>query len=266
MTRVRVRRDRPTALAWAVALCVTMLVVYVLTLNAGRPDVVESMASAPRVTRQLEFEALEGWCVRLARCETDEEARLRAAATVGRGAAGYVAPLEGEWAVLGALYESERDARRVAERLASQEGIEADAVPLGADSLKLRITAPQSQIDAIAGADALLREQTRQLGQMALQLDRGELRPEAARTLFSVAAAEAERTAAALSAIPGAGENGLCAGLIERAEALAGLLDALSAAGAEGGATLSGMVRCAQMENFVKQVELQQGVKAGGGR
>ncbi len=258
MTRVRVRRDRPTPLAWAVALCVTMLAVYVLTLNVGGPDVVESMASAPRVTREIGFDALEGWCVRMARCETDQEARLRASATVSRGAAGYVTRLDDGWAVLGAVYASEKDARRIAARLADEADIQADVVPMKARAVKLRITAPQAQIDAIAGADALLREQTRQLGQMALQLDRGELRPDAARTLLAVAAGEAKEAASALSTIPGAAENALCAGLIGRVEALRGLLEALSAESGSGGATYSGMVRCAQLENFVKQTDFQR--------
>ena len=265
LKRVRVRRERPTALAWAIALCVTMLAVYVLTLDASRPDVVQSMAAAPRVTREIGFDALEGWCVRMARCDTDQEARLRASATVSRGAAGYVTELEGEWAVLGAVYESEKDARRIAARLVDEEGIDADVLRLEAEGVKLRITAPERQIDAIAEADALLRGQTLKLGQMALQLDRGELRPEAARTLFAVASGEAREAAAALSAIPGASENGLCAGLIERVGALSGLLEALCAENGSGGAALSGMARCVQMENFVRQVEFQRGLKSSGG-
>ncbi|MBQ3268507.1 MAG: hypothetical protein IJH09_01170, partial [Clostridia bacterium] len=128
MTRVRVRRDRPTPLAWAVALCVTMLAVYVLTLDVGGPDVVESMAAAPRVTREIAFDALEGWCVRMARCDTDQEARLRASATVSRGAAGYVTRLDDGWAVLGAVYESAKDARRIAARLADAAAIRAAVV------------------------------------------------------------------------------------------------------------------------------------------
>ena len=36
--RVRVRRDRPSALSWALALAVTMLAVYLITLSAPRPD------------------------------------------------------------------------------------------------------------------------------------------------------------------------------------------------------------------------------------
>lgn len=260
MKRVRVRRERPTALAWAVALCVTMLVVYVLTLGADAPDVVDSMAPAPRVTREIEFEALEGWCVRMATCGSDQEARLAASAYSGRGAGGYVTPLEGEWAVLGAVYASEKDAARIARRLRDDEGIPAEAVALRAEGVKLRITAPQAQIDAIAEADALLRRQTDQLGQIALQLDRGEIRPEAARKLCAVAAEEAARAGQSLAGIPGAADNGLCSGLIGRLEALAGMLEALAATG-ESGASLSGMARCAQIENFIGQREMQAGLR-----
>ena len=259
MKRVRVRRERPTALAWAVALCVTMLVVYVLTLSADGPDVVDSMAAAPRVTREIAFKALEGWCVRMARCDSDQEARLAASAYGSRGAVGYVTQVEGEWAVLGAVYASEKDARRIARRLADDEGIPAEAVLLEADGVKLRITAPQAQIDAIAGADALLRQQTDQLGQIALQLDRGEIRPDAARTLCAVASEEASTARQSLAGIPGAADNALCAGLIARLDALSGMLSALSASG-EKGAVLSGMVRCVQIENFIGQREMQAGL------
>lgn len=259
LKRVRVRRERPTALAWALALCVTMLVVYVLTLNAGRPDVVESMAPAPRVTREIAFEGLKGWCVQMAACDSDQAARLAASAYSGRGAGGYVTRLEGEWAVLGAVYESEQDAARIARRLSQDEGIPSRVVCLEAEPVKLRITAPEAQIDAIAGADALLRRETRRLGEIALQLDRGELRPEAARTLCGVSAEEAATAARALSAIPGAAENALCAGLIGRLETLSDMEKALSGSG-EQGASLSGMVRCAQIENFVGQRGMQEGL------
>jgi hypothetical protein len=114
--------------ALAVALCVTMLVVYVLTLGVKGPDVVQSMAAAPRVTRQIEFEALEGWCVRMGKADTPEAARLMASAWVGQGSAGYVTELDGAWTVLGAVYDSEREARRIADRLAAEAGVEADVL------------------------------------------------------------------------------------------------------------------------------------------
>jgi hypothetical protein len=78
MTRVRVRRERPTALALAVALCVTMLVVYVLTLDVKGPDAVQSMAAAPRVTKEIAFDDLSGWAVSMAACESQQAARLQA--------------------------------------------------------------------------------------------------------------------------------------------------------------------------------------------
>jgi hypothetical protein len=98
------------------------------------------------------------------------------------------------------------------------------------------------------------------LGEIALQLDRGELRPEAARTLCGVSAEEAATAARALSAIPGASENALCAGLIGRLETLSDMEKALSGSG-EQGASLSGMVRCAQIENFVGQRGMQEGLR-----
>ena len=256
---MRVRRERPTALAWALALCVTMLVVYVLTLNAGGPDVVESVAAAPRVTREIQFEALTGWCVCMARCDSDQAARVAASAYSHRGAGGYVAALDGGWAVLGAVYDAERDARRIAERLSGEAGVPAEAILLEAAPVKLRITAPQAQIDAIADADALLRRQGKRLGEIALQLDRGELRPEAARALCAVAAEEAQGAARALSGIPGAADNALCAGLIARLDALADMESTLSDSG-EQGATLSGMIRCAQIESFIGHREMQSGL------
>ncbi len=261
LTRVRVRRERPTAVALAIALCVTMLVVYVLTLDVKGPDVVQSMAAAPRVTRQIEFEPLAGWCVVMASCDSPQEARLRASAWVNRGAAGYVTELDGGWAVLGAVYEAEREARRVAGRLKDDEGIPAQAVRLAADGVQLRITAPQEQIEAVAGADALLRGQTRQLGEVALQLDRGEIGADAACTLCAMAGQEAREAGRRLSGIPGAAENGLCLGLIERLEVLAGLLESVSSGGKTSGAALSGMLRCVQVENFIGQRQLQQGLK-----
>lgn len=260
MTRVRVRRERPTALALAVALCVTMLIVYVLTLDAKGPDVVESMAAAPRVTREIGFEPLSGWCVSMAGCESQQEARLQASAWVGRGAAGCVRELEGEWRVLGALYDSRKEAERISKRLRDDEGIPAEAIHLEAKGLTLRVTAPEAQIEAVAGADALLRSQTAQMGDIALQLDRGEISADAARALCALAATEASNMAASLAAIPGAKENELCAGLIGRMEELAGMQDTVAGGTRADAASLSGMLRCAQIENFLGQWEMMRGL------
>ena len=250
MSRVRVRRERPTALAVAVALCVTMLVVYVLTLDAKGPDVVQSMAAAPRVTKEIAFDDLSGWAVSMASCETRQEARLMASAWVDRGAAGCVRELDGQWHVLGALYESRKAAQRAAERLSKEEGIPAGAVHLEAKGLTLRVTAPAAQIEAVAGADGLLRSQVGQLGEVADQLDRGQITPDAARALCGLAATEASKQADSLAAIPGAGDNELCAELIGQLRALARMQATVADSAPADATALSGMARCAQIEGF----------------
>ena len=258
LTRVRVRRERPTALAWALALAVTMLVVYLLTLQADRTEAVESVSAAPRVTREIRFEALEWWCVSMAECASAEEARLLASGYTARGAAGCVARMGDGWNVLGAAYDGEREARRIAERLRTEEGLSAEVLPLGADPLRLRITAPEKQIEAIAAADATLRAQERQLGQLARQLDRGEAQPEGAKTLCALASDEAEETCRALKEIPGAAENRLCAGLIEALDALSRQQDTFAHSGQIAAASLSGMARCIQVETLLRHRELLQ--------
>lgn len=255
LTRVRVRRERPTALALAVALCVTMLVVYVLTLDVKGPDVVESMAAAPRVTREIAFEPLSGWAVSMAACESPQAARLQASAWVGRGAAGCVREMDGQWHVLGALYDSRKAAERIAKRLSEEEGISAEVVPLEVKGLSLRVTAPEAQIESLAGADALLRQQVKQLGEVALQLDKGEINPDAARALCALAATEASELADTLAAIPGAGENALCAGLIGQLRDMANMQDTAAKSTRADATALSGMLRCAQIEGFWGRME-----------
>ena len=250
MTRVRVRRERPTALALAVALCVTMLVVYVLTLDVKRPDAVESMAAAPRVTKEIAFDHLSGWAVSMAACDSQQAARLQASAWVDRGAAGCVRELEGRWRVLGALYDNRKAAERIVKRLSEEEGIPAEAIHLEAKGLTLRVTAPVAQIEAVAGADALLRRQGKQLGEVALQLDKGEINPDAARTLCALAATEASALADSLAAIPGAGENALCMGLVGQLRDLAQMQDAVAKGDYANVTALSGMLRCVQIEGF----------------
>ena len=49
MKTMRVRRERPSAVSWGIALVITMLIVYILTLDAGRMVVVESVSAAPRI-------------------------------------------------------------------------------------------------------------------------------------------------------------------------------------------------------------------------
>lgn len=249
-TRVRVRRERPTALAWALALAVTMLAVYVLTLTAALPEPARQTAAAPRVARALELPPLEGWCVTLGGFPTPDEARMAAAGYAGSGAAALVYRSEQGWQVLGAQYDTQKQAERVAARLRDSEGIDAGVLRLSAEGLRLRITAPEDRVEAIAEAAALLKAQAGQLQALAAQLDRGELQPEAARTLCALAATEAGHLSARLSP----GDDPLCAALSEALDRLSLHLDEI----ARSREPLPGMLRRAGLDDLLQLMTLYE--------
>ena len=261
-TQVRVRRERPTAAAWALALLLTMLVVFALTLGATAPDAVESVSAAPRVTRQVVFAAMERWCVSMGRYEDAGRARIEAAGCASGGGAGMVQQIDGGWHVLGAMYASERAAKRVAGRLEAK-GFPAEVLRLRADRVELRITAPERQIEAIAAADAALRDRVKQLDDMALQLDHGELQTDGARTLCALACTETDQTRQALAMQSGASESGLSAALVEALEALSAQLRDISDSGQTSRVALSGMLRLAEIDAFLRLRALQQALGAG---
>ena len=252
-SRIVVRRERPTVLAISIALAVTMLVVYVLTLDALGPDVVESVSAAPRVTREIEFAKLEGWCVSLGAWDSADQARAEAANYVDRGAAGRVHMIDGRWHALGAMFDSRKQAEAMAATLTD---IPAGVVPLRAEAVRMRITAPDRQIDLIVAADGLLRDGAWQLSTLARQLDRGEIQPEAALTLCALSGSEADGLREKLQNIPGAEDNRLCAALME---ALKGMSEALSEVRGSGktGAALSGLIRLAGIDTFISLMDLQ---------
>lgn len=237
-----------------------MLVVYVLTLNASTPEVSQSVSAAPRITRRITLEALEGWCVTLGRFDDADTARVEAAGYAARGAAGVVMPMDGAWQVLGALYGSEKQARRMAEKLKGEGTADADVLALTAGAVELRITAPENQIDLIAASDGLLRDQVGQLAALAQRLDRGEVQSEAAKTLCALSATESGELAAKLRACPGAAENGLCASLIDGLETLSRRLKDVVNSPNAAAASVSGMLRLVGIDTFTDLRDIRAGL------
>ena len=255
-TRVMVRRERPSALAWSIALAVTMLAVYVLTWTAAQPGVAR-VSAAPRVTREIELEALKGWCVTLGAFPDAGRARMEAAGCASRGAAGGVYKSDGTWRVLGAMYATEAQARRVAKKLGNGNGISADVLEMEAPEVALRITAPQPQIELIEAADEFLREQVGQLSGFAGQLEKGQLQPDVMRTLCALSATEAAAMAEKLNVFPGASKDALCGALMKRLNALSGQLKAIAGTGQTAIPALAGMLRLSAIDDFMGMVEMR---------
>ena len=265
MAKVRVRRDRPTALSWAVALAVTMLAVYLITLSAvpEAEDAAGSSGQSERVTLEATLEGVERYFADLG-CHADaSEARIAAAQLAQRGAAGVIWTDAAGNHVLGAAYALEADAARIAARLAERESLPADVLRLSAGSVTLRITAAEADAEAVVQADRTLRAQLAQTAGMALQVDRGELPAASARTLAAVSASELDAARKALSAVPGGADDAVCAGLSARLEALSESLKALSK-GRDSGAALSGRLRCCHVAGVLSLIELLSEFNAGG--
>lgn len=251
--QVRVRRDRPSGLTLALALAVTMLAVWLVTLSAPKPSEGED-ALARRVTRELTFEGVTASFTSLGEYPDAPQARIAAAALAERGAAGYVRASGSRFVVLGACYSSDDDARRVAQRLSADEQLRTDVLTLSAPGATLRVTAAESDCAAIADADTALRAQLDQLSQIALQLDRGEIEPKQARTLAAVARSELTAAREALSDVAGAVDNPVCIGLTDQLDALAATLGEI-ARGSDAAAALAGRLRCAHVSATLSLID-----------
>lgn len=252
--RIRIRRERPSALSWAIALAVTMLAVYLITLSAPseRRTPGEEIQAAP-VTEEITFDACAVHFADLGCFEDGAQARLLAAALAERGAAGCLYTDAQGIHVLGAGYENESDAQRIAAQLAKQEGLAAAVLSLSAPEVKLRVTAPEADVRAIAGGHRILREQLAQAASLAAQLDRGELTGTAARMLASVSESEVRAALERLECVDGGADHPVCAGLADVLSRLAGNFD-LAAHETGSAPALSGRLRFCHADGSIRLI------------
>ena len=172
MHRVKVRRERPAAAAWALAVLLTALFVFLIARGAGTQSGEETPESAPRRAYALTFAPLETHLVQFGAYEDALSARIEAARYMPRGAAGYV--LEGSlYRVIGAGYDSRQDAQGVCERLREEEGMEASVYSLSSGEVELTIQGTQAQVEALTQAETALRNAAAQLNETAFGYDRG---------------------------------------------------------------------------------------------
>lgn len=252
--RVQVRRERPSGLAMAIALLLAMLMAYLSTLRSDGGW--QSVMASPRVTREVTFEKWTMHLVSAGMCDDEAQARLLAAGDTG-GGAGYVWKDEKGYRVLAAGFEAQSDARRWASRLSQKGGGGDVVIHLEAPAVAMRMTGPEMTIDAIGEGEALLRDQARTLGDLAAQLEAGEMDTGTAGTLCAVAATRARGASEVIRAMPDGNENRLCKMLTERLDSLQGLLQAVSQWGIQDASDLAGRLRGIQIDVFLKALEMQ---------
>lgn len=243
--KVRVRRDRPSALAWALALLLTMLCVWLLTLGpAAAPEAnIASVGDAPRITEEVSFAPAAAWLVSLGRYDTAAEARIEAARYTPRGAAGYVLETEDGFLALGAAYDDQAEAESVARALSQSEGLACEVHKESADGARLRVTATQEDIALLTEAEALLRSLAGETRELALKLDRGEVDAGAARTLLNLSASRLEDALTRLRNVPGAQDSPVTARLLALTEQFRASLFVLSGENTENTLSLSAKIK-----------------------
>lgn len=256
--RIRVRREHPSVLSWALALMVTMLAVWLITLSAPAQVPAKETAAGERVTEEITLAAAEAYFVDMGCYSDGLRARVAASLCAARGAAGYMFEDAEGFHVLGAGYEHLSDAQRIADQLNEREGMEATVLHLRGEAVSMRVTAPAAAVEAIVQADSVLRGQLSQAAAMALQTDRGEIPPPTARMLAAVSESELRAAAQALAETSGAAENPVCAGQIA-------LLNRAAAAFAEASetvsaASLSGRLRCCHAAGTAELIAWMQGL------
>lgn len=180
---VRVRRKHARSMQLALLFFMLSLAIYLFSWATRAPITQTEPVSAPgatlaptgRVQQQMQFEKLSCYLVELGRYDTPEQARIEAARYVRRGAAGYVRQDGEAYQVIGALYETQEQAEKIAARLTESEELTCRVIELTSQPIALRVTATQTQIDALSRTERCLREISQQMVQLGYQLDAGSL-------------------------------------------------------------------------------------------
>lgn len=270
--RVRVRRERPGGVVWAVAMMLVSLAVYLLTAApsvksalSGEivPDTPEvTGAPAERVTRELNWEAPDGYLIQFGAYEYLDNARIEAARYVKRGAAGYVHH-EGVYRVMGAMYFTEEEANRVKEKLYEQENLNCMVYPVVSDPVTLRVTATEAQIDALNAAERAVLEGVEALGAMGFQLDGGAITAESAVAEIAAILGRVKSAEEALKARAGATPNAVAAGLIALTEAFSSGLQDLSQEKQESVLPFSSKIKYNTIDIRIRHADYMRMLSAG---
>ncbi len=222
---VRVRRKHARSMRLAMLFLAFSIAVYLLSwalrgpASAPATEPVStpsaSLSPAPRVTEDIRLEPLSCYLVVLLSAESPEAARVEAARYVRRGAAGYVLPRDNQYLVIGAAYEAEAEAQKIAQRLGEQEKLTARVLPMASRPVALRVTATQAQLSALVQAEKTFRAIGTQLGEIAYALDAGTLTQDGALDSLSHAKVEAELAYRTLDRAAGSEQNPVVQGMLE---------------------------------------------------
>ena len=183
---IQIQRSRPSALAAALALLLTILFVYAVARPALPRPSSDAASAEAGVSTGLRMEGLEVHFLCHSRCEDPLQARIHAAQCVEAGGAGMILPDGKGYAVI----------REVVKE--AGEGV----LSRSAGGLTLKVQGSAKELAAIADAVAFLRAQATETGSLAAALESGETDASSVRALLGVYRTQGSRAAEALEELP----------------------------------------------------------------
>lgn len=181
-----IQRSRPSALAAALALLLTVLFVYAVVRPALPRQESDAASAEAGVSTGLRMEGLEVHFLCHSRCEEALQARIHAAQCVEAGGAGMILRDGSGYAV---ICEAVRNANE-------------DTLTRSAAGLTLKVQGRAAELSAIADAVSFLRAQATETGSLASALENGETDASSVSALLGVYRTQGSRAAQALEKLP----------------------------------------------------------------
>lgn len=179
MNKIRMRRNRPSALALALALAITMFAVFLITYFAGTEEDRAVVAAQGYGTADIAMEALQAHLEIYGRYDSALEADVAAAQCLATGGAG-ICIMDGErYAVVYAAHASD-------EAYETHAGAESSALVISCGGLTMRANGSGEEIAAISQATDFLRTLAVQTGSLAGSIESGGTDAASMQALISV--------------------------------------------------------------------------------
>lgn len=183
MNTIQIRKARPSVLAAALALLLTMLFVYVVARPALPGQRAELVAARQRIATEIRMEGLQAQFQLAERCTDRLQARILAAKCAQNGGAGLVLQDGKNFAVIWGV------------------GDQGDVLSRSASGLTLRLRGSAAELAAVTDAVAFLRAQATETGALAGALESGDTDAASVAALMRVYQTQGQRVMDALDAL-----------------------------------------------------------------
>lgn len=182
---IKLRRGRPSSLAVALALAVTMLIVYLLTLQPA-PDETEAAAvSAQHSSAEIRMEEMHADFLVSSIHDDQTQANVAAAMCAQSGGAGFVLQKDGQYAV---IQEAGRDF----------SDADAPVIHQTASGLTIRTDAPADVVTALSDGISALRALATETSALANAVENGDTNGQSVTALLRVYQTRLENAAGSL--------------------------------------------------------------------